>query len=1076
MPTLHIQLLGEFGLIYGNRSPVQIKSRRLQSILAYMLLHRNAVQSRQHLSYLFWPDSSEGQALTNLRKHLHLLRRVLPEAERFVFADNLTAGWRVDAPYILDVQTFEEAITNADRADRQGDKDMLLVHLQHAADAYQGDLLKELYDDWVLTERDRLHGQFTQVMERLVVLLEECREYPAAESQARRWLRHDPLNETAYRYLMQLYAMNGERAKALRTYHTCLSVLEREIGVKPSRATEEVYQRLLGEEIDHRPRREVSAWSGPMIGRQDEWSRIRKSWKKARDLGPQFLIISGEAGTGKTRLAEEHLEWAAKQGIPSAIARCYETGTGLAFAPLVSWLRAEKLKSSWSSLQPVWLRELSSLLPEVMSEAPTLPSHSDYNERWGRQRLFDALVRAILACRQAVLVLDDIQWCDPETLEWLGYLFSASQNLPDERLKKGQILILATIRAGEVGRRPELQALLKHLQTAGERISYLETGLLSEEETISLAETIAGQSLTPEYLTRLYRETVGNPLFIVETIRAGFTGKLPHRVQQVLISRLAQLMPDTRRIVEITAVIGREFTYDLIARVSQEDETLIINALDELWHRRIIQEQGDRGYEFTHPLICTTALDQLSPVKRSFIHRKIGKALEEILVEGVTRAETQTAPLSSLPEENLYAQIARHYEAAGMLEKTVTYYRQAAETAMQIYAVRQAIDHYQDGLTALQNQTTNAHSVPQLAREQRRLLEGLGKALALSGEHNRAREAFLKALEQLPDEESIQRASLYRQVGDTYKSLGEYSQAVKEYERAESALKRAPEDGSLEAYRQWLQVQFSRIFMLYGMGEVGQMLALGEKIGEDIERLGTSAQQAEFYLAKGVMLCRRDRYRTSDQTLETTRKALEAYNRVGDLNGITEAQFATGFASLWHGDLGMAEGHLLACLETTQQIGKETLAVLCLAYLSTISRLRGDLERCKEYCQACLEKAKGLELPTYSGLAQANLAWYMWKTGERSLAWDLAHAALDNWQGSVFPFQWTAYFLLMALSLEKGEVSKSIQAARALVEPIQQKQPEAVEDLIASTLADWDRGNRDRVQETLTQLVALVNQ
>jgi DNA-binding SARP family transcriptional activator/predicted ATPase len=1055
---------------------VQIKSRRLQSILAYMLLHRNAIQSRQHLSYLFWPDSSEGQALTNLRKHLHHLRRVLPEAERFVFADTLTAGWRVDAPYILDVQTFEEAITHADRAERQGDKDMLLVHLQHAADAYQGDLLKELYDDWVLTERDRLHGQFTQVMERLIVLLEECREYPAAESQARRWLLHDPINEKAYRYLMQLYAMNGERAKALRTYHTCLSVLEREIGVKPSRATEEVYQRLLGEEIDLRPRREVSARSGPLIGRQGEWSQIRNSWKKARNLGPQFLIISGEPGTGKTCLAEEHLEWAARQGIPSAIARCYETGADLAFAPLVSWLRVEKLKSSWSSLQPVWLRELSSLLPEAMSEAPTLPLRSDYNERWGRQRLFDALVRAILACRQAVLVLDDIQWCDPETLEWLGYLFSASQNLPDEKLKKGQILILATIRSGEVVRRPELQALLKQLQTAGERISYLEIGPLSEEETILLAETVAGQSLNPEYLTRLYRETAGNPLFIVETIRAGFTGKLPHRVQQVLISRLAQLMPDTRRTMEIAAVIGREFTYDLIARVSQEDETLVINALDELWHRRIIQEQGERGYEFTHPLICTTALDQLSPVKRSFIHRKIGKALEEMSVEGVKKAEAQAQPLSSLPDENLYAQIARHYEAAGLLEKTVIYYQQAAETAMQIYAIRQAIDLYQGGLRVLQKQTTSARSTLQLAREQTRLLEGLGRALELSGEHTRARETFLKALQQLPDEEAVHRASLYRQVGDTYKSLGEYSQAVKEYERAESALKQAPEDGLMEAHRQWLQVQFSRIFMLYGMGEVGQMLALGEKIGEDIARFGTPAQKAEFYLAKGGILCRRDRYVISDQTLETTHKALEAYIRLGDLNGITEAQFAKGFASLWHGDRETAEALLLDCLETTQQIGKENLSVMCLAYLSTISRLRGDLERCKEFCQACLEKAKRLELPTYSGLAQANLAWYMWNIGERSLALDLVHAALDNWQGSVFPFQWTAYFLLMALSLEEGDVSKAIQATRALVEPVQQKQPKVIENLIASALADWDMGKRDRARETLTQLIAQVNQ
>src|SRR4051794_20987205 len=106
--TLHIRLLGEFSIRYGDTLFSELKSPRLQALLAYLLLHRGTLHSRQQLAFLLWPDSSEAQARTNLRNLLHLLRRSLPDAEQFLWEEGPLLQWRPDAPYTLDVAYFED--------------------------------------------------------------------------------------------------------------------------------------------------------------------------------------------------------------------------------------------------------------------------------------------------------------------------------------------------------------------------------------------------------------------------------------------------------------------------------------------------------------------------------------------------------------------------------------------------------------------------------------------------------------------------------------------------------------------------------------------------------------------------------------------------------------------------------------------------------------------------------------------------------------------------------------------------------------------------------------------------------
>lgn len=178
-----------------------LESHRVQSLLAFLLLHRDAPQGRARVAFLLWPDSTDAQARTNLRQLVHHLRAKMPSPDRYLDVTAHTIQWRPDAPCTLDVVDFERA------ADRGA--------LVEAASAYGGDLLPGCYDEWVLGERDRLRQRYVDVLERLVTHTERSGDERDATRYAEALLRADPLREATYRQLMRLHARQGERARGL---------------------------------------------------------------------------------------------------------------------------------------------------------------------------------------------------------------------------------------------------------------------------------------------------------------------------------------------------------------------------------------------------------------------------------------------------------------------------------------------------------------------------------------------------------------------------------------------------------------------------------------------------------------------------------------------------------------------------------------------------------------------------------------------------------------------------------------------------------------------------------------------
>jgi DNA-binding SARP family transcriptional activator len=669
---LRIQLLGELDLRNDAVTLPPLDSTRAQSLLAYLLLHRRAPQSRQHVAFLLWPDSSESQARTNLRHVLHNLRRALPDPDRFLDVTPRTLQWRVDAPYWLDVAAFEEALARAEHVAA----DAVVAALQEAVKLYTGDLLAGAYDEWLLAERERLRQRFLDALERLAALLEARGDYTQAIQHAERLLRHDALHEETYRLLMRLHDARGDRARAMRVYHACVAALDRELSVEPSARTRATYEALLplAQGLWTDERQTDAAGGSPFIGRVSERNRLTDIWRAAEGGRAQFVLVTGEPGVGKTRLVEEFASWCDHRGALVAVARSYPAEGALAYGPVVEWLRSAAFHERLERLDPAYQTELARLLPELLVRVPGLAPPEPLPESDQRQRLFDAVARAILAAGlPLVLVADDLHWGDRETLRLLHYLPRVAP--------EAQLLIVATARREEIDQPHPLNELVTGLQ-ALECCAEIELGRLSRHETLALAERLVRSPIEAQAADRLYGETEGNPLFVVEAVRAGWIGgpaergSLSPRVQAVIQSRLVQLSEPARALAGLAATIGREFTTDVLADASEAGEDALVRGLDELWRRRIVRESGIDAYDFSHDRIREVAYLALSPVVRRHHHLRVARALERL----------HAGDLGAVS-----GQLAAHYDRAGAAGEAVAWYVRAAQVALQLHANAEAI-------------------------------------------------------------------------------------------------------------------------------------------------------------------------------------------------------------------------------------------------------------------------------------------------------------------------------------------------------------------------------------------------
>jgi DNA-binding SARP family transcriptional activator/tetratricopeptide (TPR) repeat protein len=719
-PILNVQLLGGFRLHDGEHSFALLHSDRQQALLAYLLLNHGAPQPRARIAAAFWPDSSEARAYSSLRNLLHQVRQSLPLLENFLAITPHSVVWLDSAPFNLDVDDFEAAMRLAEAATNPAAQK---AALERAVTIYRGELLPECYEDWIAPDRTRLQRHYWTALERLVELCDQLLEYKVGIRYAWRLQQVDPLAEESYRHLMRLYDLTGNRSEAIRCYNLCASVLERELGVEPDAVTQDLYARLLRTPVVQEKPARTGTTEQPatsLIGRRDEWQQLLQAWRTTTTGTAQLLLLSGEAGIGKTHLASAFVHWAERLGHTVASAQCYPTEGTLAYAPILTWLRAAPLRTQWEKLDEVWLSELALLLPEAAPAHLRRRVRAPSGENWQRTRLFDALVQAMLTQEDPVLLLlEDLQWCDRESLEWLHYLLRQRPHAP--------LLLLATLRTEELSADAYVATWLLELRHKA-RLVEIELARLDQNEAMSLVQLTAGHPLAVEEQAALYANTEGNPLFIVESVRAGLIAvgpsseptfrlaHLPPRIKAVLEARLATLSAPARTVVEVAAVIGRAFTHQLLVSAAGGDEAALVRALDELWRRRILrvheEVESTISYDFSHEKLREVAYLGLGPTQRSYWHRHVGEAL--------TKNASGDLEIAS-------GEAAVHFQKGGSYYQALHHYILAAEQAAKVYAYYRAEEFYARAIAVSTHLNLANTEIVQLYSGRGRVLELAGR-------------------------------------------------------------------------------------------------------------------------------------------------------------------------------------------------------------------------------------------------------------------------------------------------------------------------------------------------------------
>jgi DNA-binding SARP family transcriptional activator/tetratricopeptide (TPR) repeat protein len=709
---LHVSLLGEQAITEDATGTVLTRSPRTVALLAFLVTHAGLPQSRQRIAELFWPDSTTAQALTNLRRELHHLRHALGDEPALVVTSQ-DLCWCDTETNRVDIRTFVIEHKAAKAAASVDDTEAVLVHAATALAQYRGELMPGRYDTWLLEARSELERQCVDLCDLVCKTRARGADLPVVLDAARRRIQLRPLEEVGYRALMELQADLGDRADAVSTYHHCASILERELGVVPDQATRKALQRLLTprqREQALSPRNEPATGrsgfpAAELVGRSRELALLQTRWRTACAGRPGIVLVRGSAGVGKTRLLAEAAKAARRHGAVVASTQCFGTSGRLALAPVADWLRNPAVQAAAMTLAPVWRAEVDRLMPSGKGPGEPRAGPRATVDAWQRHRFFEGLARALTGVgRPLLVILDNMQWCDQATLAFLTFCLGLVPDAP--------ILVAGALADGNSAEDPELVAWSVRMRAVG-LLSELRLDPLELSDTARLAEAISGRLLLEEDRELLQATTGGFPLYIVEAMRTTVdSGRAPLPVGDltaVLRSRLEQAPAAAREVAGLAAAVGRNFTLDLLTEASDLEADLVVQAVDELWRRRIIHEFRD-GYDFSHDLLRETAYAQVSPPKRWLMHRRLAQSLELLHAE-------DTDPVS--------AQLAEQYARAGRTERAVTYYRRAAEVASSTFAHAEAIRLHKQALAIVRSQPEGRKS----ARRELDILEAMAAPL-----------------------------------------------------------------------------------------------------------------------------------------------------------------------------------------------------------------------------------------------------------------------------------------------------------------------------------------------------------
>ncbi|HEY6892494.1 MAG TPA: AAA family ATPase [Solirubrobacter sp.] len=726
---------------------------------------------------MLWPEGPPAAADSALSALLSKLRRALGDG---VLTGRGELRLHLEGTARVDIEASAAAILEAEAAMEAGDHTLAAERAREALSTDLQTFLPDAEGGWAAEQRRELETIRLRALETLAEagLRQGGRELGAAEQAARAAIAAAPFRESAHRLLMEVHEAAGNPAEALRAFEELRSLLREELGTTPGPAAMTVFERVLRGEPPpvHRSAPPaassgsgltVASWPAPLaaavdrhalVGRGVELAYLERCWREAIEGQRALVLLTGDAGIGKTRTAAE-LAAIAHAGGGVVLYGRFDEETLTPYQPVVEMLRGWSAGAPLDSLREHLgprAAELAILLPEF---GPPPSDHLAPGSITGpeadaqRYRFFDAvsaLIGEVGADVPVLLVFDDLHWADRPTLQLLRHLVRS----PTPR----RVLFVGTYRESEISDRHPLHELIGDLRREG-TLRRLELTGLAEAEVGELVAELASAPATKPFVHALAGETDGNPFFIEEVVRhirdtAGALTEevtleeagVPDGVREVTARRLRRLSEPTRAVLLVASVIGREFDYDVLSAVVSQTGDELVDALEEGVEARVLREAGHVGrYAFTHTLVRATLYDSISQLRRARLHGRVGETLVRL------RGGDLDPHL---------AMLAHHFAQAAPVERpdrAIDFALAAARRADRMLAWEEAAQHYRAALRAREL----AGAIDDHVRAE--LLLALGASEDRAGLEEEARATFQTAIRtarQLGDAVLITRAAL----------------------------------------------------------------------------------------------------------------------------------------------------------------------------------------------------------------------------------------------------------------------------------------------------------------------------
>lgn len=663
---LALDLLGTPRVAHGDE--IALPTRKSLALLAYLALAGPAPRAR--LAALLWSEQPEDEARRNLRQELHRLQATPAGAWIAPGGDELALREGV----LIDVAQFRAAAAQR--------------RIEAAAGLYRGPLLLGLelrgatgFMEWLAAEREALARLWRAVAAERARQFEADGDLDEALRIVRALVDDDPLQEAHHREAMRLQHARGDRAGALAQYERLCALLRDELALAPLPETTALARRIQLAQEQEAPAAASAAQPelrAPLIGRDQAWMQLGAA-------AGRLALIEGEAGVGKSRLAEE---FARAQGT-LVLVKGREISRDTPFYPVAeALLQAWRADTAWfERLDPVWQAEVARLLPALAGseERSELPAAE------ARGRFLEGLAVALLtAVGSGSVLFDDLQWFDGASAELVAHLARRAH----------RARLLATLRSDASAVPEAVRAAVESLARDG-LLARIALAPFSEAETLAFVRVLSGSAGANVFSRRLHAATAGNPLFILESLRDLFGAGLLWReqgtwatpydeetedyrelplspsVRDAVLRRIDRLGQGTRRLLEAGSLAGDGFETEWLGACTALTEWELVDAIDVAARANVIAPFG-RGYRFSHDLVRRSLDDALSPERRRLLHRRLAQALE---AAGATPAE-----------------IARHLEQAGRAREAIAHRVRAAEAAARVYEVREVLAQYQRAL------------------------------------------------------------------------------------------------------------------------------------------------------------------------------------------------------------------------------------------------------------------------------------------------------------------------------------------------------------------------------------------